>query len=356
MNQQAFFQLLRIALGTQKSLSQPLTDEEWHAAFAVARKQSMLGMCCVAVQALDSDVCPSKQICRELLSNAEPIRKSNQILGMRCAELDRKLEMEGFRACILKGQSLSRYYGDAACYRSTGDIDVWVDAPVSRIVQFLTSSGADWRATYVHVETDLFEDVRVEIHPQPAILSCPWLNARLQRWTRSFDMSGFDRTRGFAVVPVEFDAVYLLVHMLHHLLFEGIGLRQFMDYAFLLRNSDMQSIAGPVKQTISSLRMTRFSKGVMWIMQEVFGLSEDCLLFEPDPIAGKVLLAEIMAGGDFGKYDERYSMARSSNKLSRMWGGIVRNISFVAVAPSEVICDPFWRTWHFVWRKRRRYM
>lgn len=332
-----------------------MTDKEWHEVFVSAKRQSLLGMCYVAVQSLDSTACPSKDICRRFLCSAEPIRKSNRIQSECCHELDKKLTIAGFHACILKGQSLSRYYGDIACYRSTGDIDVWVDASISRIVQYLISLKLDWRATYVHVEADLFENVHVEIHPQPAVFSCPWLNAKLQRWTRSFDMDSFDRTGGFSVTPVEFDSVYLLVHMLHHLLFEGIGLRQFMDYAFLLKNSDVQIVADPVRKAISSFHMTGFSKGVMWIMREVFGLSDDCLIFEPDQKVGKMLLDEIMTGGDFGKFDNRYK-TRPSSLLGKAWRGIVRNIRFVGIAPAEVLCDPLWRAWHHVWRKRNHYL
>lgn len=356
MNPQVFFEILRVAVGTQDTFSRSFTDEEWRDAFSMAKQQSMVGLCYASIQSQEPDMCPSKEICREFLCHSEPIRKRNQILRHRCVELDRMLGDSGFTPCILKGQSLSRYYGELADYRNSGDIDVWVDAPIDRIADFVKNRDVEYRGTYVHLEADLFEDVHVEIHPQPAILRCPWLNHRLQRWISTFEIDKFDRSEGFAIVPVEFDAVYLLTHMLHHLLFEGIGLRQLMDYAFFLKSVNMRDRSVHAMETLDSLHMTRFTKGIMWIMREVFGLSDELLLTAPDSRAGRMMLSEMLMGGDFGKYDSRNRLSKSNHRVCRAWGGIVRNVRFLNLAPELVICDPFWRAWHYVWRKGQDFL
>lgn len=356
MSQQAFFEILRVAVGTQDTFSRAFSDNEWRDVFSMAKRQYVLGLCYASIQSQEPDMCPSKGICREFLSNAEPIRKRNRIMRHRCMELDRMLGESGFTPCILKGQSLSRYYGELADFRSSGDIDVWVDAPIDRIADFVKDRDVKYRGTYVHLEADLFEDVHVEIHPQPAILRCPWLNRRLQRWIGTFEIDKFDRSEGFAIAPVEFDAVYLLTHMLHHLLFEGVGLRHLMDYAFFLKSADMRARSVQAMETIDSLHMTRFTKGIMWIMREVFGLSDELLLTAPDSRVGRMVLGEILNGGDFGKYDSRNRLGKSDNRVCRAWGGIVRNARFLNLAPEMVVCDPFWRAWHYVWRKEQGFL
>ena len=350
-NYSQFVQILRIACGTRSTLSQPLTEAEWMEAYRMSIKQSLVGVAFTALQSLPGSCCPSKDICREWLKNAEPIRKQNRMASERCAELCSMLEEKGLHPCVLKGQSLAPYYGKLAEYRSSGDIDVWVGKPIREIDEYVRTLGVRYHTTAVHVECDIFPDIPVEIHPQPALIRCPWLNKRFERWYKSFDADTFQKYNGCTVAPLEFNLIYLLVHIQHHLLFEGIGLRQYMDYFFVLKSADTQNVKEQFSKTISSLQMVKLAKGVMWIMQDVFGIDADHLLTEPDAKVGRLLLDEAMSGGNFGKYDTRNRMVRSHNPLARAWGGIVRNARFFSIAPAVVVCNPIWRLWHFMWRK-----
>ena len=350
-----FFELLRIACGTQTSLSRHLVEEEWRAMYLMARKQSMVGIGFAGIQALNSACCPSKEMCREWMKNAEPIRKQNRLVSSRAAELCLKLSENGFHPTILKGQSFAPYYGDLAEYRNPGDIDVWVDKPIDVIDDYVRSLGVRRHTTAVHVECSIFPDVPVELHPQPAVIRCPRLNKRFKQWYESFDVESFEKFNGFSVAPIEFNLVYLLVHIQHHLLFEGIGLRQYMDYFFVLKSADTQKVKKQFSKTISSLQMVKLARGVMWMMHEVFGLDTAYLLVEPDKKVGAILLDEALAGGNFGKYDYRNKMVKSRNPLKRGFGGIVRNARFFSIAPAVVVCNPIWRLWHFMWRKRKNY-
>ena len=41
---------------------------------------------------------------------------------------------------------------------------------------------------------------------------------------------------------------------------------------------------------------------VMWVEHEVLGLQRDCLLASPDERMGRLILDDILEGGNFGKY------------------------------------------------------
>lgn len=47
-----FYQLIRVAIGTQETLSRPPSGEEWRLLYDMAKKQSLIGVCFVAVQRL----------------------------------------------------------------------------------------------------------------------------------------------------------------------------------------------------------------------------------------------------------------------------------------------------------------
>lgn len=103
--------------------------------------------------------------------------------------------------------------------------------------------------------------------------------------------------------------------------------------------------------------MKRFAGGVMYIMQSVFGLAEDCLICEADPEAGVKLLSEVMTGGNFGHHDKRNKVAfdNDSNPLLRVWNSQKRNMRFLEFGFWEIVCSPLWRLWHFGWMKAHGY-
>jgi len=124
--------------------------------------------------------------------------------------------------------------------------------------------------------------------------------------------------KGFKGSIAEFNLVFLMVHMYHHMLFEGLGLRQLMDYYFVLRTqiSDKRLMINDssfaerelpqidrelsVNAPLQEFGMERFSKGMMWIMQVVFGLEKEYVLCKSDEKIGRLLLDDIMDGGNFG--------------------------------------------------------
>lgn len=150
--------------------------------------------------------------------------------------------------------------------------------------------------------------------------------------------------------------------MYHHVMFEGIGLRQMMDYYFVLKTSskikDQSSkcfILQKAQSTIESLGLKKFAQGVMYIMQSVFGLSEDILLFEPDPKIGQLLLSEILEGGNFGHHDKRHEVLKSKGLFGKGWGRLKKKFRFISFGFWDIVCSPFWSLWQITWRKVHGY-
>ena len=155
---------------------------------------------------------------------------------------------------------------------------------------------------------------------------------------------------GLIVPTTDFNIVYLLLHIYRHLLDEGVGMRQLMDYYFALK-ALAPSQKGICYETICSFGMKRIASAVMWIMQEVFGIDQEHLLCAPNSREGKSLLNEVMTAGNFGHYDVRVEHGHSG-AFGRGWENFCRNIRFVTKYPDEVLWAPFWKLWHWGWRKR----
>ena len=154
------------------------------------------------------------------------------------------------------------------------------------------------------------------------------------------------------VPSLAFNRVYILVHIYRHLFAEGIGLRQLLDYYFVLCQGFTEEEREETMRVLRSLKMERFARAVMWVLQAVYGMEERYLLVAPDEREGRFLLDEIMLAGNFGQYDERLQHEQGESALHWGWRKVVRNFRFVRSYPSEVLWSPIFKLWHLFWRKR----
>lgn len=365
-----FFELIRVAIGTQGSLSRRPSDKEWKELFEMAKKQSLVGVCFAGVQKLAEDDRPLGMLYLQWMGLAAKIQQRNEVMNQRCVELQERLAKDGFKSCVLKGQGVAALYGELGKFRQSGDIDVWCpDTTIPQLVEYVKGLGLEFEAKHAHVSFEPFDGIEVEMHPTPASLRCPWHNRRLQKWLKGFDVEGFDKSCGFVVPSREFNLVYLMLHIYHHMLFEGVGLRQVMDYFFVLRNTNYHKLSARSASAcgdallaknysliFKNLGMGRFASALMWVLGRVFGLERDAMLCDPDEEGGKMLLREIMAGGNFGHYDERYKEQQSRNLFVHGFGNMKKKWPMLRVAFWEVVCSPFWSLWQIAWRKRNGYV
>ena len=145
-----------------------------------------------------------------------------------------------------------------------------------------------------------------------------------------------------------------MLHIYHHLFDGGIGLRQVMDYYFVLKHLSEEEKGGVMK-VLKQVGVERFAKALMFVEQKVFGLEDRYLLCEPSVEDGEYLLSEIMIGGNFGHYDARNRGLNRQSKLSVYWHNVSRSVIFFRFAPSEVFFAPFWKPCHFLWRVIKKY-
>lgn len=286
---------------------------DWPALLAFAEKQSLIGI-------LLPERCPeslSKEILLEWIGEAQLVEQQNKLLNQRVGQLFRMFEQDGFRCCLLKGQGNASLYPNPL-RRCPGDIDIWIDADEKTVYQYVKKKFPEEKASYKHIHFPIFEDVPVDIHYTPLKLYHPTYNKRLQRWieeNKEEQMSHHVRLANMnsdIAIPVPaFNAVYQLGHMMIHLFDEGVGLRQVVDYYFVLTRLDVtEKERRELVGTVEDLGMLRFAKGIMWIEHEVLGLPIEKCLVDPEEKRGVQLLNDILEGGNFGHYSNRQEYSR----------------------------------------------
>ena len=105
-----------------------------------------------------------------------------------------------------------------------------------------------------------------------------------------------------------------------------------------------------VQRELKYLGLWKFAGAVMYVQKEVLGLAEDKMIVPVDEKRGRLLLAEILDGGNFGRHFSKYGGFTHQSIGKKYFLKIWRNMHFVRYYPAEALCEPLFRTWHFFWR------
>ena len=109
-----------------------------------------------------------------------------------------------------------------------------------------------------------------------------------------------------------------------------------------------------VQRELKYLGLWKFAGAVMYVLKEVLGLSEDTMIVPVDEKRGRLLLAEILDGGNFGRHFTKYAGFTHQSMGKKYFLKIWRNMHFVRYYPAEALSEPIFRTWHFFWRLKHR--
>ena len=442
------FLFLNYCLGKKVDMSMVVAKIDWRQLYTFASRQALLGFCFDGIERLTkefSEELKQNPMGRDLLmtwmGKSQQIRRQNMKVNAVAGKLYSKFREDGLRCCILKGQGNALMYPNPYS-RTPGDIDVWINASRERIMEYAQKKfelGDDIRLQ--HLETSL-DGVPVELHFFPCSMNNPIYHARLQKWFRrnadlqSSHIVGLPDGAGDIAIPTTaFNVVYQLTHLYHHFFDEGIGMRQIIDYYYVvcdfykvyqnsskitpslftikegstshpdpltlrgeggnrptrcsepLRSKDggaskpspdcagwdrwdaigdiasdasvssaftTDSSASTALDVVKYLGLWKFAGAVMYVLHEALGLPEEKMIAPMDEKRGKLLLAEILNGGNFGKHFTKYGHFTQQGMAKKYFLKIWRNMHFVRYYPAEALSEPIFRTWHFFWRMKNK--
>ena len=361
------FAFLKYCLGNKVDINNVVVDINWQQLYTFASKQALLGFCFDGIERLGKEYpeeLKKNPIERNLLMTwmgaAQQIRRQNMKVNVVAGKLYSMLREDGLRCCILKGQGNALMYPNPYS-RNPGDIDVWVNANREQITEYAKKHfklGDDIR--YHHIETSV-DGVLVELHFFPCTMNNPIYNARLQKWfKRNADLqcsnvvSLPDGIGEIAIPTTAFNVIYQLTHLYHHFFDEGIGMRQIIDYYYVVNNDELLVIRNALQKELKHLGLWKFAGAVMYVLHEALGLSEEKMIAPMDEKRGKLLLAEILNGGNFGQHFTKYGHFTQQGMAKKYFLKIWRNMHFVRYYPTEALSEPVFRTWHFFWRMKNK--
>ena len=438
--QKIFFEFLRFCIGSAKEIPGSLKEVDWKELYAIAKKQCLVGVLFDGIKKLPAEhVEMEKELLLRWMAESQMLEKANVRLNDAAIQVSEWFRKKGFRTCILKGQGNALMYPNPYS-RTPGDIDIWVEGEDKRVISFVRSISPHEKACYHHIEFPSYKGVEVEVHYRPSFLLCFWHNRKLQKYYERVKEELFSHRvmlgeQGEITIPtVEFNIIFQLTHIYSHLMNEGIGLRQLVDYYYVLcdfykvyqnfskthpssltlkggstafpkplspqgtgdvtapprRSEPLRSkVGGPskvspdcagwdrlsiegdnsagsttavtssastaldvVQKELKELGLWKFAGGIMYIMQEVFGMPASRLIVPPNEKYGRFVLNEVLEAGNFGRHDARNRFGRS--QLGHNLQRVYRDIRLVRYFPGEALCEPLFRIWHFFWRMKNK--
>lgn len=356
--QKIFFDFLRFCIGSAKEIPGSLKEVDWQEIYAIAQKQALLGVLFHGIQRLPKELAPEQKLLMLWMVMAEMIRKQNIRLFQDSVKVCKNFENKGFANCILKGQGNALLYPDLYM-RTPGDIDIYLSGGRRKIMKYVDQVCPNQVMRYHHVDFPVIKTA-IEVHFTPSYMFCPIHNSRMQKWFKEVmdlqcsNVVTLPDGYGEITVPTtSFNVIYILSHLYRHVFTEGIGLRQLIDYYFVLVKSEEGRVKNlsALQRELKYLGLWKFAGAVMYVLHEALGVPEAKMIAPIDVNEGRFLLAEIMQGGNFGQYDTRLGSKENEGKLHRYLRMSLRNLRFVKHYPTEALSEPLFRTWFAVWKK-----
>ncbi|MCI6840476.1 MAG: nucleotidyltransferase family protein [Prevotella sp.] len=375
MDYRIYFRFIQFSLGLYEGKEfldgSVLQGFDWDAFYDFAKRQTLVGIVFDGIQRLPKGAAPRLDLLMKWLGMSQRVKMRNEVLNEATVAVYNSVRNAGYSCCILKGQGNAVMYPNPSA-RMPGDVDVWVDAgrdDIRRLARALVeiADGRVGSESLNHIGLTM-GGITVELHSTPGFMANCIYNRRLQNWLRRnadlqcSNMVALPNGSGAVAVPTcAFNAVYQLYHLYHHYFYEGVGLRQVVDYYFVVVKSEERRVKGEegevkseelrvknpmaLEGELNRLGLWKFAGAVMYVLHNVMGLPEDMMIAPMDRKRGRMLLDDILNGGNFGHYDKHHAVGHN---LLRLY----RDARLLRFYPSEALSEPVFRAWHWWWRKR----
>ena len=235
-------EFLKFCLDDKRVVPVNVNSIDWRKMLVWAEQQAIVGVIFQGIQRGGKSLEIPTEILFRWIGWGQQIELQNRLLNKRCVEVTTQMTIAGLEGCVLKGQANAQMYPNPLS-RTTGDIDLLVLGNREEVTRRVKEKYPHVHENYIHIDYPVFDDVSVELHFLPSYANNPIYNRRIQKWFKEQGNTFIEYVElpdGVGKIPVasvKFNIVYQLMHMMHHFFDEGIGLRQMIDYYFLLKSN-----------------------------------------------------------------------------------------------------------------------
>ena len=217
------------------------------------------------------------------------------------------MENAGIPYTVLKGAASANYYPEPI-FRAMGDVDFLVKKEdVKKATEVLKQKGfKPWEEEHICHIVFRKDKIHLEMHFEPAGVP----NGKAGDIIREY-ISDMIETSSLVtnelctfVNPDKFHhGLIMLLHMQHHLLSEGIGLRHLCDWAVFVNSFKGNEFEELFKEKLQNAGLWSFAQSISLSASIGIGLPKQDFMGDNEQLAID-LLGDIISGGNFGAKDK----------------------------------------------------
>ena len=333
---ETFFALLRNALwGAGEELPASLTASELNEIMRLAEEQAVTGL--VADAVIRNNIKIGKSAPIKLFALSQQIKTANISLNKEIVEFARLMDDNNNDYVIVKGQTVAALYPNPYS-RMLGDIDFYTK-DYKRTADIINK---EWKIVlpdkYIDKDAPFtYNNVLYESHRTLLEFGS---KKHQQYWEQLIETPPyFVDVDGVQVKTLEptLYAVYVFLHLFFHFIREGVGLRQFCDWAMVLNVWKDKIDNEKLQEILHNLGMEKAYCVFGYVLLEKLGLDYFPIeISEKDRVKGKKILKDILRVGNFGKYGRRNKKRKWSYKMETMRLTFRNVFKYYSLAPKEI--------------------
>lgn len=347
-----FFSLVKSGLWGSKP-DQNIFNEntDWNNLYELSKKQALLGIVLDGIELLPECKRPPRPLYLKWCADVLHIEDENIKLNKRIGEFIEILRSENIEPIVLKGQGVGSFYPNPM-HRNSGDIDLYIgEKNFEKVNRILEKEGRQQHETNARHSCYSWREAIIENHKILAKMS-PFTNGKLQKYIKQWHENKlYEKVNlnGFIIStpPLEFDVVYILLHIVKHLIRQGIGLRQVCDWVEILKYADNKIDKNKARKILKDLKLETAAKIFGSIAVRNLGLGKKYLLIDYGPKdieIGEKILNKILDIGNFGIHNDKKKDA-PLGYWAKKWHSLKiaanQNIESWKVVPYEIIWSPY---------------
>lgn len=352
LTERQMLDLVAVGLGFKQPCEELFSaNVDWQELHRQAARQTVVGTVFDGIAKLPATMRPPKTVLLQWYAEVMRIEQSNHRLNEAVKTVVGRYRAAGLTPVLLKGQGVAQYYPNPL-HRQSGDIDIFFYDQYDKA----NAEAARWEGVEFHHDTSyhqgfMWHGVEVENHSKYVGFYHPRNVRRWQEWQKIQPLTDGERLRmgGFEVdVPApQMNAVYIFLHLLHHFLQMGVGLRQVCDWLCLLNSRADAVSEEKMAMAMKLLPIRRSMTALGFIAVHYLSFPEEKLPFHINDRRtnhdAKRMLRDILDTGNFGKDTDLSQSFHKGNGLKNMKAYMLtlyRHIHLFRFCPSELMAYP----------------
>lgn len=302
-----------------------------------AEKQSVAALVFDAINRCEIKL-PLKTVVN-YVAYSQQVKFGNEQLNAAIVALGRLLDGAGVNYAIVKGQSVAAFYPQPLL-RQSGDIDFYCDKDnFEKAKQVLQSQ---WHVEFEESASEyhlhfVYKEVSFELHYSLTSLYDEQKNAYWENLLAA-DEGGEVLINGYRIKTLSptLHTLYIFLHLYHHLLELGIGIRQFLDFAMMLyacNDIDREAL----RHHLQELGMEKAFRACGCIVVENLGLPAEYFPYQQSDVDRRYanrILQVVFYRGNMGKHNKKGGFHGWKHNVESTFIKVSHYMKFKSLAPS----------------------